>query len=249
MNGMTFFAILYYIPQFLQLFLSKAAGITTLTAPLPFSLCGVRNRTGIYKPFIVTGIALWTIAQSLLSKIDGSSSTGKIAGILLMAGLSSGFTFQTSLIAAQVAVPRHEMVVVTGVRNLVRLFGSTLTLAICASIFNNSLHASLRPLNLSPSQVSTILNGPTSINNPNVAGLTLSAEDKMKIVEGYTKGFKGVFYLTVACTATAFLASVVLIRQHRLDREDDELLKKAGKGEVEGEEDEEEWGGFGGGGS
>ncbi|KDQ58485.1 hypothetical protein JAAARDRAFT_34295 [Jaapia argillacea MUCL 33604] len=237
MNGMTFFAILYYVPQFLQLVrasspITSSVLMLPFLAPIAFVVFGIgqiTSRTGIYKPFIVTGFALWTIAQGLLSTIDGSSSTGKIAGILLMAGLSSGFTFQTSLIAAQAAVPRHEMAVVTGVRNFVRLFGSTLTLAICASIVNNSLRASLGPLNLSPSQVSTILNDPTSINNPNVAGFALSAEDKVKIVEGYTRGFKGVFYLTVACTATAFLASVLLIRQHGLDREDDEVLKKAGK--------------------
>jgi hypothetical protein len=56
------------------------------------------------------------------------------------------------------------MAVVTGVRNFVRLFGSTLSLAIAASIVNNTLRVALATLSLSDEQVQTIVNDPTSIN-------------------------------------------------------------------------------------
>jgi hypothetical protein len=101
---------------------------------------------------IVGGYMSWTIAQGLQTTIDRHSSTGKIAGIMLMSGVSAGFTFQTfvsvlylyffrvahsiihrSLLAAQAAVPRHEMAVVTGVRNFLRIMGSTLALAVAGT--------------------------------------------------------------------------------------------------------------------
>ncbi len=132
-----------------------------------------------------------------------------------------------SLLAAQAAVPRHEMAVVTGVRNFVRLFGSTIALAICASIVNNTLRSSIQPLGFSSAQISALLNNPTIINDP--TKFSLSADEKAVIIAGYTKGFHSVFYLTVACTVIAFIASVFMIEQLELNRADDKELKRQTK--------------------
>ena len=119
------------------------------------------------------------------------------------------------------------MAVVTGVRNFVRLFGSTISLAICASIVNNTLRAAIEPLGLTAEQVSALLDDPTIINNPSKIDLT--ANEKAVIIAGYTKGFHSVFYLTIACIMTAFLASVFMIEQLELNRADDQELKRKGK--------------------
>lgn len=129
--------------------------------------------------------------------------------------------------AAQAAVPRHEMAVVTGVRNFVRLFGSTIALAICASLVNNALRTAIRPLGLSADQIAALLNDPTIINQP--SALDLDAHGKAVVIAAYTKGFHSVFYLTVACTGIAFLASVFMIEQHELNRADDQELKRQAK--------------------
>lgn len=44
---------------------------------------------------IAGGFGVWSAAQGLQSTIDTHSTTGKIVGSLLMAGIASGFTFQT----------------------------------------------------------------------------------------------------------------------------------------------------------
>ncbi|KAI0701349.1 MFS general substrate transporter [Cytidiella melzeri] len=235
MNGMTFFSILYYVPQFLQLVRGNSPVTSSLlvvpfTGPIAlvvFSVGQYTSRTGKYRYPIVIGYGLWSIAQGLQSTIDEQSSTGKIVGLLLMAGLASGLTFQTSLIAAQAAVSRREMAVVTGVRNFVRLFGSTIALAICASIVNNTLRSEILPLNLSADQMNALVDDPTIINDP--SKINLSVEEKRAVIAGYTKGFHSVFYLTLACTLVAFLAAVLLIQQHELNREDDKELKRQGK--------------------
>ncbi|GJE94802.1 MFS general substrate transporter [Phanerochaete sordida] len=238
MNGMAFFSILYYVPQFLQLVRGSSPVISSLLllpflAPISFVvfLCGqYSSRTGHYRYLIIFGYGVWCIAQGLQSTIDEHSSIGKVVGTLLMAGIASGFTFQTSLLAAQAAVPRHEMAVVTGVRNFVRLFGSTIALAICASLVNNTLRTAIVPLGLTPDQIEALVDDPTIINQPSV--LDLDAHGKAVVIAAYTKGFHSVFYLTVACTGIAFLASVFLIEQHELNRADDQELKRQAKEEL-----------------
>ncbi|EPQ54241.1 MFS general substrate transporter [Gloeophyllum trabeum ATCC 11539] len=230
LNGMTFFAVLYYVPQFLQLVQGEKPMQSSLLL-LPF-LCPIGQitaRTGIYRPMVILGYALWTVGQGLLTMVNEHTSKGLIIGALLICGLASGFTFQTSLIACQAAVPRHDMAVVTGVRMFVRLFGSTITLAICATIINNTLRTALQPLNLSSDQLSAILNDPTIINanSYSTSTIQLSDADRSAIVAGYSKGFTRVFYLTVAYTIIATLAAVFLIQQHELKRADDDELKKA----------------------
>ncbi|KIP12091.1 hypothetical protein PHLGIDRAFT_62405 [Phlebiopsis gigantea 11061_1 CR5-6] len=232
MNGMTFFAILYYVPQFLQLVRGDTPVTSSLLllpflAPISFVVfcCGQAcSRWGKYRYLIIFGYGVWSIAQGLLCTVDEHTSTARIIGFLLLGGCASGFTFQTSLLAAQAAVPRHEMAVVTGVRNFVRLFGSTISLAICASLVNNNLRAAVRLLGLSTAQVEALLDDPTIINRP--AQLSLNAHDKAVVIAGYTKGFHSVFYLTVACMLVACTASTLLIKQHELNRDDDQELKR-----------------------
>lgn len=132
-----------------------------------------------------------------------------------------------SLLAAQAAVPRHEMAVVTGVRNFVRLFGSTIALAICASIVNNTLRTEIEPFGLSAEQIDALVDDPTIINDP--SKIDLSEEAKRIVIAGYTKGFRSVFFLTLASTLIAFLSAVLCVEQHELNREDDQELKRQGK--------------------
>ena len=62
----------------------------------------ITARTGHYRYLVLAGYSLWTVAQGLQCTIHQSSSEGKIIGSLFMAGIASGMTFQTTLLAAQV---------------------------------------------------------------------------------------------------------------------------------------------------
>lgn len=133
-----------------------------------------------------------------------------------------------SLLAAQAAVPRQDMAVVTGTRNFVRLFGSTISLAIGAALVNNSLRTTLFRLALSPELASTILNDPTAINDGAVRA-QLAPGQRDAIINGYLSGFRNVFYMTIACQLVAFLSAVLLIEEHGLDRDDDRAQKDRSK--------------------
>ena len=122
------------------------------------------------------------------------------------------------------------MAVVTGVRNFIRLFGSTISLAICATIVNNELRHAIRPLGLSQDIIHLLENDPTIINDP--TRLALTPHQKAVIIQGYTKGFHSVFYLTAACCSVAFLSALFLIEQLELNRADDKDLKMQAKEEL-----------------
>jgi hypothetical protein len=186
------------------------------------------SRTGRYRWLIIMGYSMWAVSQGLQTTITAQTSNARIAGTLLIGGVGAGFTFQTSILAAQAAVPRHEMAVVTGVRNFVRLLGSTLALAIAGALVNNALRSALRPLGLTAEQVDALLDDPTVINSPTFLH-TISADQRAAIIAGYTRGFHHVFYLTVACVCVAWLSGVFLIGHHDLKRADDEKLKEESK--------------------
>jgi hypothetical protein len=81
----------------------------------------VISKTGNYKVNIVAGWVFWTVALGLMSTFDKHSSTGMIAGSLLLAGVGSGQTGQTTVVAIQASVDRKDMAVATGLRNFVRM--------------------------------------------------------------------------------------------------------------------------------
>lgn len=134
----------------------------------------------------------------------------------------------SSILAIQAAVPRDTMAIVTGVRNFVRLLGSTLGVAVCGAIVQSSLRGSLARLaSLTPAQVAALLNDPTVLNDP--ARFALSVEERDIILEAYTTGFRRVFYLAAACMAVSTGVALALIEQHRLDRDDDAERKEMGR--------------------
>lgn len=136
-----------------------------------------------------------------------------------------------SLLAVQAAVARQDMAVVTAVTGFIRILGSTIFLAICASLVNNTLRGALKPLGLTLVQVDAIVDDPTVINH--LSTLNLDEASRAAVVAGYAQGFKRVFYLTVASMGVAFFACLFLVEQHALSREDDDELKRQAKEEFQ----------------
>jgi hypothetical protein len=114
------------------------------------------------------------------------------------------------------------MAVVTGIRHFLRLWGSSIALAVCAALVNNTLRTGLNGLGFDELQISEILNDPTVINH---AASNFTAEHRQMIIDSYTVGFRRIFYMTSACIAVAFFASLFLIKQHELERADDKEIK------------------------
>lgn len=198
-------------------------------------VCGqLLARIGEYKVFIVLGYAIWCVGLGLLSTLDEQSSTARLVGYLLLTGAGQGQTLQTSMVAAQAAVERKDMAVVTSTRNFLRSLGGTVSLAAAAAVINNALQSRLRPIGFSSETITTIINDPLVLwrNEVELRAL-LGDATRGQVVDAYVAGFRTVFLIFVGLQGFNCLVALAFIKRISLQREDEEALKARGKAIME----------------
>ncbi|KAI0333306.1 MFS general substrate transporter [Cubamyces sp. BRFM 1775] len=239
-NGFVFYSSLFYLPQYFQVGLGYSAirsGIFLLPVLVSQTLASfisgqIITWTGRYRATIYVGFGIWTVACGCLSTVTPATPKGLLVFFMLLAGTGAGGTLQTTTVAAQASVSRRDMSVVTAVRNFIRLLGGTLSLAIGATIINNSLRHYMSSLGLPSSTISTIVDDPTilgahtSATDSSLSSLGISAAVAERILGAYVKGFRSVFILNASLNAVATLAAIILIQHTELTRGDEETLRK-----------------------
>lgn len=232
-NGWLFVTQVYYIPAFFQL----AYGLSPVKSGallLPITLIQtissttsglIVHWTGRYRESIIIGWVAWAIGLGLYSTMKQDHfDLGKAIGFGLLTGFGVGQTLQPSLIAIQAGVGRQDMAVVTCTRNFVRNLGSTLGVAVAATLINSSLRSTLTAID---QPVQEIINNPQAY----VAGLPQASREavRLSILSSYSEGFRRVFYLNAALAGLAVLIAWFMIPQIGLDRDDDAALKEQGR--------------------
>ncbi|KAK4051903.1 hypothetical protein OIV83_002608 [Microbotryomycetes sp. JL201] len=246
-SGATILVQIFYIPQFIQIVRGESA-IRSGVLILPLLLCTTASvfvagqlvaRLGEYKHFIVCGYAIWSISLGLQSTLNESTSTAKLVGFLILTGFGQGQTLQTSMVAAQAAVERSEMSVVTSTRVFVRSLGGTVFLAVASSLINNVLRHDLIPRGFSSSLVSSIIDNPTSLwhaSDTQSGGsnlFNLAQDEKVLIVRAYVKGFRTLFLVLVGMQGLNCLLALTFVKRISLTRGDEAELKARGKALLE----------------
>ncbi|RPD57343.1 MFS general substrate transporter [Lentinus tigrinus ALCF2SS1-6] len=239
-NGFVFYSSMFYLPQYFQVALNYSAvrsGVFLLPVLVSQTLASFISGqlitwTGRYRTNIYCGFAIWTVACGCLSTVTPSTPQGLLVFFMLIAGTGAGGTLQTTTVAAQASVPRRDMSVVTAVRNFIRLLGGTFSLAVGATIINNSLRHTMSSLNLPPSTIAKVVNDPTilgahtSATASSLSDLGLSSAVASRILDAYIRGFRTVFVLNASLNAVATVAAIFLIKHTELTRGDEEELKK-----------------------
>ncbi|KAJ9474093.1 putative Vacuolar basic amino acid transporter 5 (putative) [Pseudozyma hubeiensis] len=229
-SGGIFYLLLFFVPQFTQVvkgYSGVKAGVTLI--PLmalqatTSTVAGVlTSRTGKYKVLIVVGFGIFSIGVGLLSLLNERSSIGEVIGFLLLAGFGAGGTLQTTLVAAQNAVGREDMAVVTSTRNFMRLFGGTLGLAISYAILNNTVRSQVKTL---PSDViAQVVRNPKMITSGEFDAATSEL-----LLHAYVQAFRNVFRFGLGMVLLAFVVTVLFTKEFSLDRKDDEKRRQEGK--------------------
>ncbi|KIY51784.1 MFS general substrate transporter [Fistulina hepatica ATCC 64428] len=235
-NGFVFFSSLYYLPQFFEVCLgfTPTRGGTFLIPVLISQMIAswlsglLVSITGRYRTIIHSGFTMSALGCGLLSTVHSTTPRIVMVVYMLLAGFGSGQTMQTTTVAAQASVPRHDMSVVTAFRNFIRQLGGTLALAIDSAVLNNSLRSSMRHLSLSSSIIDAVVDNPLALQTPAKLGLT-SSQAAYILEHGYTAGFRSVFIMNAALAAVATIASITMIKHKELRRPDEEMLKKQRK--------------------
>ncbi|KAG0213667.1 hypothetical protein BGX28_003820 [Mortierella sp. GBA30] len=97
------------------------------------------SKIGDYRIFIWIGTTMMTIGIGLCMLLDAESRMGQQTGFLLIVGLGIGLILQTCMLAAQTAVEKKDMVVVTALCGFMNSIGGGIGIAMCSALFNNQL--------------------------------------------------------------------------------------------------------------
>jgi EmrB/QacA subfamily drug resistance transporter len=144
---LSLFAAIVFLPVFLQLVTGASA---TKSGLLVLPLLGasavstvasgrIISRTGRYKVFPVTGLALMTAGLLALSTLDESSSRLTAALFMAVFGAGFGMVTQVLMVAIQNAVEPREIGTATASANLFRALGGAVGVAIYGAVFTNGL--------------------------------------------------------------------------------------------------------------
>ncbi|KAF8798178.1 MFS general substrate transporter [Phlegmacium glaucopus] len=187
LHAVVFFTGAFYLPLYFQVLGASAtkAGVEML----PFSLGAavlsaisgiVVSRTGLYRPVMWFGYALFALGMGLMIMLDANSSTAKKVLFPLVAAIGLGTMFQTPLIGLQAAMPLKDMATSTATFGLLRTLGGTVGISIGQAIYSSILRKKIRNIpnqmfGASPSALLQSVGKLKSIPDPVIRAATIQA--------------------------------------------------------------------------
>jgi EmrB/QacA subfamily drug resistance transporter len=178
--GVAMFGAISFIPLFLQVVNgSTATDSGLLIIPLMIGLLAasivsgqIISRTGHYKPFPVSGLAIASAGMFLLSTMGTDTTQTTAMAYMVVLGIGIGFTSQTLILATQNSVPVDNLGAATSSVSFFRSLGGSIGVALFGAVFNAGLNRQLHDsglvvqggsfnpatiANLTPSQATTVI--------------------------------------------------------------------------------------------
>src|SRR5689334_14913860 len=149
--SMSFMSTVAFLPLFMQLGQGVAAttsGLSTLPLMggiMASSIVSGRlvTRTGIYKPFMIGGIAVTILGIFLLSRMHAETTRLDLAWRMAVLGIGLGPGQSLFALAVQNALPIERLGVVTSSSQFFRQIGSTMGVAIFGTFLTANLNSGL----------------------------------------------------------------------------------------------------------
>ncbi|KAJ7212655.1 ABC transporter [Mycena pura] len=203
----------YYIPIFYQAVRHHSATKSGIDL-LPFMLGVVLTviisgqivgRAGYYWPFLVVAPMFLAVGSGLLYTLNTSSSSAKIAGFQILAGIGTGMGMQNALLAIQAEFKDNPKLVgqATSMASFAQFFGGTIGLGVAEPVFSSELGVFLQ--RFAPTAPAAVVReSPTAIYTALPQALIPG------VVRAYTESLRVVFVLGVPVAGLALLASVFI---------------------------------------
>ncbi|KAK7042558.1 major facilitator transporter-like protein [Favolaschia claudopus] len=203
----------YYIPIFYQA-VRHASATSSGIDLLPFMLGVVVTvvssgqivgRFGRYYPFLVVAPVFLAIGSGLLYTLNASSSSAKIVGFQILAGIGTGMGMQNSLLAIQVEFRDAPRLLgqATSMGSFAQFLGGTLGLGVAEPVFASKLSEFLaRYAPDAPAEI--VKESPTAIYT------ALPVEMIPGVVRSYTEALRIVFVLGVPVAGLALLSAIFI---------------------------------------
>lgn len=181
--GVAMFGAIIFLPQYLQIVQGQsptASGLLVL--PLMLGLVTsstvsgrLITRTGRYKLFPVTGLALATVGTAALSRLHVDTSLWTAGVYMLITGVGLGMVMQVLVLAAQNAVPYRDLGVATSGATFFRSMGGAVGTAVFGALLANRLSSTIPEAmdasGVPPEQIDSVSGDATSSTPAEIAAL------------------------------------------------------------------------------
>ncbi|KAF9291728.1 major facilitator superfamily domain-containing protein [Linnemannia elongata] len=221
LTGMAFLGVIFYCPIYFQVVLGSSAtasGLKLLPMVLGLVASSIASGAlmgivGDYRIFIWLGTTMMSVGVGLCMLFDANSGMGQQIGFLLIVGLGIGLILQTCMLAAQAAVEKEDMAVVTALCGFMNSIGGGIGIAMCSALFNN--HFKTQVLTLPPSVLAdaAAYNIEKAITNVQL----LPALSKAAVIGVYVDTFQFIFKCITPIACAAFLFSLLVRKTRILD--------------------------------
>ncbi|KAJ7136671.1 major facilitator superfamily domain-containing protein [Mycena epipterygia] len=202
-----------YIPIFYQAVRHRSATASGIDL-LPFLLGVVVSiiasgqivgKLGYYWHFLVVSPILLAVGSGLLYTLNPTTSSAKIIGFQILAGVGTGMGMQNALLAIQVEFKDNPLLLgqATSVTSFGQFLGGTLGLGVAEPVFASELSKYL--LRFAPEAPAAVVK-----ESPTAIYTDLPAEVIPGVVRAYTQSLRIVFVLGVPVAGLALLAAMFI---------------------------------------
>ena len=212
------FLPIYFVPLFFQ-FVRNSSALSAGVHLLPF-VCllvfaciangAIMSSTGYYSPWFLFGGILTLIGEALLYTLDVNTSTSRIYGYTVLAGLGAGSFVQASFSVAQAKVGLEAIPLAIGFITCAQVGGATISLAIANTVF----------LNKASDGIEAILpNAPREQIQGAIAGAgstllkSLDQETQHRVLVAIINAMKNVWILGIVAGALVIILSLGMRRE------------------------------------
>ncbi len=254
--GLGMFGMMMSLPLYLQIVKGATpteSGLLSLpmTAGILVASMGsgiLISKTGRYKRFPITGLAIVSASMFLFAQIGVDTPMGQIMAVMALAGVGLGLCMQTLILAIQNDVPAKDMGVATSSATFFRSIGGTVGtavfLSILFSVVGGRIAAAFTSVRTDPAFLAALQQNPDFAQSlrGGGAGLDLNNTEFLKtldptlarpILSGFAESIDTVFMvggvvMLVAFALIWFLKEVPLSDKSGIQRAaDDEAAAKA----------------------
>ncbi|KAF9310516.1 hypothetical protein BG003_008451 [Podila horticola] len=221
LTGMAFLGVIFYSPIYFQVVKgasATASGLHLLPMVLGLVISSIASGAAMtkikdYRIFIWVGTVMVSVGVGLCMLLDADSNMGEQIGFLLIVGLGIGLILQTCMLAAQAAVEKEDMAVVTALCGFMNSIGGGIGIAMCSALFNN--HLTSRFLLFSQDAMKVVIEH--NIAESITAVQELPEPVKAMVIEAYVDTFQFIFKCITPIACAAFVMSLFIRKLRMLD--------------------------------
>lgn len=214
--GAAFFPLIYYLSLYFQAVQGDSAveaGIKLLPLLLSCVLMSVLSGAlittiGYYNPIAIPSMIVFTVGAGMITTFTLNSPIRVWLGYQVLAGLGIGVGFQLSVLVVQAVLPPKDIPVATACVQFFQSLGGAIFIAVAQTVFQNGLIEGVER-NVPDLDPSIFINSGADQVRQILQSMGME-QYTTTVLNAYLSGLRNTYYISVACAAAAFCATLGL---------------------------------------